>query len=254
MREKWYLFKSILPDTLLLILFILSFGLLEFNVIIHTSFPVIIFGLIYSDLNLVITKKIDSYQSKYIFNKTFKEGKIKSDRQLVFVIGFFKLIRIIISSSLIWVIHLLFSRSIEIKTIYMYLIIGAGIEILKTLLNLVFKFDKIIYEANLTDMRDELVKISDKLIMDYRKQGTLIDDMTESEKEVYEDFTNLYNQFEDFNFYKEIEDVNYVENYKSKLDEEKKNSFDTMRELHFVLLQIEKDILRRKQENKKEGE
>ena len=39
MREKWYLFKSILPDTMLLILFILLFGLFEFNIVIHNNLP-----------------------------------------------------------------------------------------------------------------------------------------------------------------------------------------------------------------------
>ena len=248
MREKWYLFKSILPDTLLLILFILSFGLLGFNVVINSSFPIIIMALIFSDLNLLITKKVDSIQSKYIFKKTFKEGKIKSDIQLLTVIGIFKIIRITLNSLLIWLIHLFFIRSIEINAFYIYIIIGAGIEILKTLLNLVFKFDKIIYEANLNNMRDELVKMSDKLIIDYRKQGILVDEMTESEKEVYDDFINISNQFEDFNFYSEIEDINYVEEYKSKLSEEKKDLFEKMREMHFILLQIEKDIIKRKQE------
>lgn len=248
MREKWYLFKSILPDTLLLILFILSFGLLGFNVVINSSFPIIIMALIFSDLNLLITKKVDSFQSKYIFKKTFKEGKIKSDFQLLTVIGIFKIIRITLNSLLIWLIHLFFIRSIEINAFYIYLIIGAGIEILKTLLNLVFKFDKIIYEANLNNMRDELVKMSDKLIIDYRKQGILVDEMTESEKEVYDDFINISNQFEDYNFYSEIENANYVEEYKSKLNEEKKELFEKMREMHFILLQIEKDILKRKQE------
>ena len=119
---------------------------------------------------------------------------------------------------------------------------------MKTLLNLVFKFDKIIYEANLTNMRDELVKMSDKLIIDYRKQGILVDEMTESEKEVYDDFINISNQFEDYNFYSEIENANYVEEYKSKLNEEKKELFEKMREMNFILLQIEKDILKRKQE------
>ena len=53
-------------------------------------------------------------------------------------------------------------------------------------------------------MRDELVKISDKLIIDYRKKGILVDEMTESEKEVYDDFLNILTQFNDFDFYKEI--------------------------------------------------
>ena len=97
-------------------------------------------------------------------------------------------------------------------------------------------------------MRDELVKMSDKLIIDYRKQGILVDEMTESEKEVYDDFINISNQFEDFNFYSEIEDINYVEEYKAKLNEEKKDLFEKMREMHFILLQIEKDIIKRKQE------
>ena len=248
MREKWYLFKSILPDTLLLILFILSFGLLGFNVVINNSFPIIIMAFIFSDLNLLITKKVDTTQSKYIFKKTFKEGKIKSDFQLLIVIGFFKIIRIILNFLLIWLIHLFFVRSIEINAFYIYIIIGAGIEIIKTLLNLVFKFDKIIYEANLTNMRDELVKMSDKLIIDYRKQGILVDEMTESEKEVYDDFINISNQFEDYNFYTEIENANYVEEYKANLSDDKKKMFEQMRVLHFILLQNEKDILKRKQE------
>ena len=251
MREKWYLFKSILPDTLLLILFILSFALFGFNVVINNSFPIIIMAFIFSDLNLLITKKVDTTQSKYIFKKTFKEGKIKSDFQLLIVIGFFKIIRIILSSLLIWLIHLFFIKSIEINAFYIYIILGACIEIMKILLNLVFKFDKIIYEANLTNMRDELVKMSDKLIIDYRKQGILVDEMTESEKEVYDDFINISNQFEDYNFYTEIENANYVEEYKANLSDDKKKMFEQMRELHFILLQIEKDILKRKQE--KEG-
>ena len=100
-------------------------------------------------------------------------------------------------------------------------------------------------------MRDELVKMSDKLIIDYRKQGILVDEMTESEKEVYDDFINISNQFEDYNFYTEIENANYVEEYKANLSDDKKKMFEQMRELHFILLQIEKDILKRKQE--KEG-
>ena len=46
--------------------------------------------------------------------------------------------------------------------------------------------------------------------------------------------------------YSEIENANYVEEYKSKLNEEKKDLFEKMREMHFILLQIEKDILKRK--------
>lgn len=248
MREKWYLYKSILPDTLLLILFILLFGLLEFNIIINASFSIIIFAFIFSDLNLFITRKIDITQSKYIFNKTFKEGKIKTDMQIIVVIGMFKVVRAILNSLLIWLIHFFFAKSIEITGFYIYFIMGAGIEILKTLLNLTFKFDRIIYEANLSNMRDELMKISDKLIIDYRKQGILIDEMTEAEKEVYDDFISISNQFEDYNFYKEIENIDYIEEYKSKLDTEKKKLFEQMREMHFILLQIEKDILKRKKE------
>ena len=33
-----------------------------------------------------------------------------------------------------------------------------------------------------------------------------------------------------------------------KLNEEKKDLFEKMREMHFILLQIEKDIIKRKQE------
>ena len=60
MREKWYLFKSILPDTMLLILLILLFGLLNFNVVINNSVIVIFMGLVFSDLSFMITKKIDA--------------------------------------------------------------------------------------------------------------------------------------------------------------------------------------------------
>ena len=248
MREKWYLFKSILPDTLLLILFILLFGLLNFNVVINNSVVVIFMGLIFSDLSFMITKKIDAFQSKYVFTKTFKEGKIKNDYQLIFVIIAFKAFRILVSSLLIWVISLFFTRSVEIKALYMFLILGASIEILKTILNFLFKFDKILYDANLKRINEELVKMSDEVIMDYRTNRTLVDDMTETEKEVYDDFMTLYSLYNDFQFSKEIEDSNYVEDYRNKLEDSKKDNFDKMRELHFILLQIEKNIIKSKKE------
>jgi hypothetical protein len=72
--------------------------------------------------------------------------------------------------------------------------------------------------------------------------------MTETEKEVYDDFMTLYSIYNDFQFSKEIEDSNYVEEYRNKLEDSKKDNFDKMRELHFILLQIEKNIIKSKKE------
>lgn len=179
-KKTYYLFKEILPNFLLTILFILLFDVLNYKTDITNSKYVIYFAFLFTLLNYILNIIINIFQVKRISRISISEFILNESHKILYILFFFKLIKMLTTILLFILISLYYNENIVFDSIFIPISIGFVLEILKIILNNIFKFDKIIMlNENRTEFKEDL----DELIEDLLKEEDMTKKIHSQEKQ-----------------------------------------------------------------------
>jgi len=172
-KRTYYIFKEILPNFLLSILFILLFDVLNFKVEITNSTYVFYFSIFYTLSLYIFNGIISVIQFSWIKKISISDLIYNKDWNLFHFFIIFKLIKILFSISIFYLWSVYYNERIIMTAFYIPIIIGISIEILKLLLNKVLKFDKIIMQSfDQKEIDEELDNLINSIIqnVDFQKE------------------------------------------------------------------------------------
>lgn len=179
-KKAYYLFKEILPNFLLTILFILLFDVLNYRTDITNSKYVIYFAFFFTLFNYLINLIINVFQVKRISRIPISEVILNESHKILYIFFVFKLIKMLTTISLFALLSMYYKENIVFESIFTPILIGSIIEILKIILNNIFKFDKIIMlNENRKEFKDDL----DELIEDLLKEEDMTKKIHSQEKQ-----------------------------------------------------------------------
>ena len=179
MKKIYYLYKEILPNFLFSILFILLFDVLNYNLDITNSRYVIYYALLFTILNYILTFIVSIFELRKIRTIPISEVILKDSNKLVLIFLSFKIIKVLVTISSFVLIGLYYDEYIVFNTLFIPIIIGFIIEILKIILNIIFKFDKIIM---LNEDRSEFNEDLEELIENILKEEDVTNKLHSQEK------------------------------------------------------------------------
>ena len=190
-KETYYLFKVVLPDLLLSIMFILLFNIIGFKVNIIDSKYVIFFALVFTFIDYTVRRLFDLYQISIL--KKIPLQDVLNSKKLVYLLPILLVLSNLLSIGAIYISKLLFSEYIIFEAFYSWLILALLIIIFKIVLNKLFNFDKIMLNTNIQKNIDD--KYSD-LINNVLNEEEInkIEDPKEKEKEISKRLEEIFNQ------------------------------------------------------------
>jgi len=183
----YFLFKEIIPNFLLSIFFILLFDVLNFGVEIAHSKYVFFVSLYFTFFIYFVFNIINIFQVRMFKKYSIQDILYDKKNKVLISLLTFKLLNIISSIGIYLLASIRYSENIVYQSLLIPLIIGFCIEIIKIVLNRVFKFDKII---TLNQSQEELnEKIEDMLkdMMDDNPNDKIIDTKDILKKDTYKD-------------------------------------------------------------------
>lgn len=191
-KRTYYLFKEILPNFLLSILFILLFDVLNYKVEVVKSIYVLYFALLFTGLNYIMSNIINLIQVRVFKKMSITDILYNKGNRILYLFLLFKIINITITLVLFYFVGRYFSKYIVISSFFISLLIGFIIEILKIILNKVFKFDKIIMlgtnqkEINkeVDNLLDEIIKYEDDNLNEEDKKKKISNDLEKIIKKI----------------------------------------------------------------------
>ena len=171
MNKKVYsLFKETIPNFLLSILLILLFDVFNYKVEVFKSIYVIYFAIWFTLLTGFLNGIVNFIQILKVRKISISDIITNKSNKVIKFLLFFKILKMISTIIAFSIISLLYKETIFINNIFIAILIGFIIEILKIILNIIFRFDKIItlntdsspINEKLDDLIEDILKEEDK--------------------------------------------------------------------------------------------
>lgn len=171
MNKKVYsLFKETIPNFLLSILLILLFDVFNYKVEVFKSIYVIYFAIWFTLLTGFLNGIVNFIQILKVRKISISDIITNKSNKVIKFLLFFKILKMISTIIAFSIISSLYKETIFINNIFIAILIGFIIEILKIILNIIFRFDKIItlntdsspIDEKLDDLIEDILKEEDK--------------------------------------------------------------------------------------------
>ena len=171
MNKKVYsLFKETIPNFLLSILLILLFDVFNYKVEVFKSIYVIYFAIWFTLLTGFLNGIVNFIQILKVRKISISDIITNKSNKVIKFLLFFKILKMISTIIAFSIISSLYNEKIFINNIFIAILIGFIIEILKIILNIIFRFDKIItlntdsspIDEKLDDLIEDILKEEDK--------------------------------------------------------------------------------------------
>lgn len=171
MNKKVYsLFKETIPNFLLSILLILLFDVFNYKVEVFKSIYVIYFAIWFTLLTGFLNGIVNFIQIIQVRKISISDIITNKSNKVIKFLLFFKILKMISTIIAFSIISSLYNEKIFINNIFIAILIGFIIEILKIILNIIFRFDKIItlntdsspIDEKLDDLIEDILKEEDK--------------------------------------------------------------------------------------------
>lgn len=171
MNKKVYsLFKETIPNFLLSILLILLFDVFNYKVEVFKSIYVIYFAIWFTLLTGFLNGIVNFIQILKVRKISISDIITNKSNKVIKFLLFFKILKMISTIIAFSIISSLYKEKIFINNIFIAILIGFIIEILKIILNIIFRFDKIItlntdsspIDEKLDDLIEDILKEEDK--------------------------------------------------------------------------------------------
>lgn len=171
MNKKVYsLFKETIPNFLLSILLILLFDVFNYKVEVFKSIYVIYFAIWFTLLTGFLNGIVNFIQIIQVRKISISDIITNKSNKVIKFLLFFKILKMISTIIAFSIISSLYKEKIFINNIFIAILIGFIIEILKIILNIIFRFDKIItlntdsspIDEKLDDLIEDILKEEDK--------------------------------------------------------------------------------------------
>lgn len=171
MNKKVYsLFKETIPNFLLSILLILLFDVFNYKVEVFKSIYLIYFAIWFTLLTGFLNGIVNFIQIIQVRKISISDIITNKSNKVIKFLLFFKILKMISTIIAFSIISSLYNEKIFINNIFIAILIGFIIEILKIILNIIFRFDKIItlntdsspIDEKLDDLIEDILKEEDK--------------------------------------------------------------------------------------------
>ena len=190
-KRTYYLFKVILPDLLLTIMFILLLNVLGLSVNIIDSKYVIFFALVFTSIDYIIKRLFDLYQISVLKKITLQD--MLSSKKIMYMVSFLVVLTNLFTIGAIYITKLLFNKFIVFEVFYAWLSLALLIIVFKIVLNKLFNFDKILLNTNIQkDIDDKYSNLIDNILNE--EEISKIEDPKEKEKEVAKRLEEIFSQ------------------------------------------------------------
>lgn len=186
-KRTYFLFKEIIPNFLLSIFFILLFDVLNFGVEIAHSKYVFFVSLYFTFFIYFVFNIINIFQVRMFKKYSIQDILYDKKNKVLISLLMFKLLNIISSIGIYLLVSIRYSENIVYQSLLIPLIIGFCIEIIKIVLNRVFKFDKIITLNQSSEELDEKIENMLKDMMDDNPNDKILDTKDILKKDTYKD-------------------------------------------------------------------
>ena len=186
-KRTYFLFKEIIPNFLLSIFFILLFDVLNFGVEIAHSKYVIFVSFYFTLFIYFVFNIINIFQVRMFKKYSIQDILYDKKNKVLISLLTFKLLNIISSIGIYLLASIRYSENIVYQSLLIPLIIGFCIEIIKIVLNRVFKFDKIITLNQSSEELDEKIENMLKDMMDDNPNDKILDTKDILKKDTYKD-------------------------------------------------------------------